>query len=677
MGISVLFGIHCHQPVDNFKSVVDEVIEKSYKPFFKTVYPHKWFKFSVHYSGWLLDYIRQNSPETFDFMKELANEGRIEFFTGGFYEPILSAIPKKDRIGQIKKLSTFIRNYFGQTPKGLWLTERVWDPSIITDIAECGVEYIVVDDYHFISTGFHKDSLYGYFNTEQDGYLMKLFPIDQKLRYLVPFKEPDVIFEYLDDLENMGGRCGILFDDGEKFGVWPKTYEWVYEKGWFDRFMSLFSDASHKFELYSEFIEINGPNGLAYLPMTSYMEMGEWSLFADKFIELKNLEDFLKTTHYKDSVQTFVKGSIWKNFFIKYPESNQIHKRVLNLSKENVYNNEMLTDLIYRAQCNDVLWHGIFGGIYLPNLRDNAYRYIIEAESIVDLYKSRIGTIYEEDIFMDGYKQVIINTKEVKYIFNAGVGAGLASLDIKNFSLNLQNTMSRRFEGYHKQLLDNKNEIVEDTGISTIHEMSVELSEDVKGKILFDWYNRYSFIDHFLDDYSFDVIKRCKFEELGDFVNKPFEYEISENKVKFLRDGGVYKNGKKYVTTVLKSFSAKADRLIFEYGIGTEYENIFYMLELNFHFFDNEKVLLDGSPLEGIFEGKGEYHLSSINPKLNINIKFNGDIPIAFIGYNVETVSQSESGVDMALQGLSLNFIFKVKKGVKFNGELVYEGGVI
>jgi hypothetical protein len=677
MGIPVLFGIHCHQPVDNFKNVVDEIIEKSYKPFFENIFPHKWFKFSVHFSGWLLDYIRINSPETFDFMKKLAGEGRIEFFTGGFYEPVLSAIPKKDRIGQITKLSTFIKDYFGQSPKGLWLTERVWDPSIIPDIAECGVEYILVDDYHFLSIGFHKDSLNGYFHTEQDGYLMKLFPINQQLRYFVPFKEPEVILEYLNDMENKGGYCGILFDDGEKFGVWPKTYEWVYEKGWFDRFMSLFSGAEHKFELYEEFVKRNKPNGFAYLPLTSYMEMGEWSLFADKFIELKNLENFLKTTDYKGSMQTFVKGAIWKNFLVKYPECNHIHKRTLKLSKENVYNNEKLTDLIYRAQCNDVLWHGIFGGIYLPNLRDNAYKYIIEAEAIVDFNKSHIDKIYEEDIFMDGYSQVVANTKGVKYIFNTGVGAGLVSLDLKNYGLNLQNTMSRRFEGYHNQLLENRKGTVEDTGISTIHEMSVELSDEVKGKIAFDWYNRHSFVDHFMEGYNFNEIKRCEVAELGDFVNQPFEYEISENKVKFIRNGGVYKNGQKYGTTLAKSFKALENGLAFEYDIKTEHENIFYMLELNFHFFDNIQVTLDGKSFEGAFDGKDNYVIASKSPELTIMIKFNKNIPVAAIGYNVETVSQSESGVDLTLQGLSLNFIFKVEKKVKFKGEMSFEGGKI
>ena len=65
----------------------------------------------------------------------------------------------------------------------------------------------------------------------------------------------------------------------------------------------------------------------------------------------------------------FLKGGIWKNFFVKYEESNRIHKRTLELSKarESVNKPDFDTAL-YKAQTNDALWHGVFGGLYLPNL---------------------------------------------------------------------------------------------------------------------------------------------------------------------------------------------------------------------------------------------------------------------------------------------------------------------
>ncbi|MBX0311830.1 MAG: 4-alpha-glucanotransferase, partial [Sulfurihydrogenibium sp.] len=87
--VKLLFGIHCHQPVENFYEVVDEAIEKAYKPFLKIAKKYPKFKFAVHYSGWLLEYIKNYSKETFKLLQDLALDGQIEFFSGGYYEPIL------------------------------------------------------------------------------------------------------------------------------------------------------------------------------------------------------------------------------------------------------------------------------------------------------------------------------------------------------------------------------------------------------------------------------------------------------------------------------------------------------------------------------------------------------------------------------------------------------------
>ncbi|MEA3498469.1 MAG: 4-alpha-glucanotransferase, partial [Campylobacterota bacterium] len=151
MKTSLLFGIHCHQPIDNFDWVIFDAIEKSYKPFFQTLEKFPNFKCSVHFSGSLLEFIEKNDIELFTLIKKLSPQ--IEFFSGGFYEPVLASIPSEDRIAQIKKLNKYIKKHFSQTPKGLWLTERVWDNSIIKDIKSCGIEYVMVDDYHIKTSG--------------------------------------------------------------------------------------------------------------------------------------------------------------------------------------------------------------------------------------------------------------------------------------------------------------------------------------------------------------------------------------------------------------------------------------------------------------------------------------------------------------------------------------------
>src|SRR5260370_24127362 len=36
---------------------------------------------------------------------------------------------------------------------------------------------------------------------------------------------------------------------------------------------------------------------------------------------------------------------------------------------------------LYRAQCNCPWWHGAFGGLYLPHLRNAAYQHLIAADN--------------------------------------------------------------------------------------------------------------------------------------------------------------------------------------------------------------------------------------------------------------------------------------------------------
>lgn len=672
MTLSFLFGIHCHQPVDNFKHIVDEVTLKSYLPFIESASKYKKFNFAVHFSGWLLEFIKNNHTGLFKTFQKLSDEGQVEFFSGGFYEPVLSAIPKRDRIGQIKKLNQFIYNNFGQKPRGLWLTERVWDPSIIPDLAECGIEYIVVDDYHFISMGFHKDSLYGYFVTEQDGVKMNIFPIDQKLRYIIPFKEPEEILSYTDEIVEKGGKSAIIFDDGEKFGVWPKTYEWVYEKGWLKRFFESFIDRKGiVFKHFYQFVQENKPLGLAYLPLTSYKEMGEWSLFADKFTQMERFISFVKRSEFADVADIFVKGAHWKNFFVKYPESNHIHKRILKISeKAKELKNDYLDDLLYRAECNDVLWHGIFGGIYLPNLRDNAFRYIIKAEKEIEKME-KLPDVTMDDLLLDGYGTATLRNDKVNLLFTAKHGGQLKSFDIKAFEINILNTLSRRWEGYHDALLSSDKVSDEElsTGITTIHEMKVSLDEDIKKQIAFDWYDRNSFVDHFVESFTSDDIAMTRYRELGDFANQPFDMERKDGAVSFKRSGGIYLD-KRYDTFLEKQFSLEDDKLHFSISIDTDFDgDLWYLMEMNFHFFEYENLTINKKAFKKSFDTttkKIEIDAGNISLKIVLNKSTD------MFAYKVDTVHQSEQGVDFTTQGVAFVFPYKFSNRLKLKGDIYF-----
>lgn len=672
----LLFGIHCHQPVDNFHNVVDDVINQSYKPFFERAAKYPFFKFSAHFSGWLLEYIERNHSDFFVNMVQMAEKGQVEFFTGGFYEPVLASIPSSDRIQQIQKLSGFIRNNFKQEPKGLWLTERVWSPSIVKDLVECGIEYVIVDDYHLLVAGFKKDDTYGYYYTEQDGKLLSIFPVDKKLRYIVPFSKAEDIFRYLYEINGKpNSSAAIIFDDGEKFGTWPKTYHWVYEEGWFDNFMEMLEkDANIESKTFNEFYNANRPNGLAYLPITSYYEMGEWSLSADKYSEMKHMKKCLKKEDFGDDVDVFVRGSTWQNFLIKYPEINILHKRILYMTKKRSDVADMfLDDFIFRAECNDVFWHGIFGGVYLPNLRDNAFKYLILAEKRYEHLTDRDYPFVEcMDIDLDGYDEIFLTGENIKFVFGTKEGSSLQAIEVRDVNFNASNILSRRKESYHADLLEDSVSEHE-KGVSTIHEMSHEISDEVKRHLVFDWHMKYSFIDHFVEGVNEEEFVTNSYNEHGDFVNQPFSFDMFNSGVSFKRDGGIFFSGERYATSMKKEFELENDLLTFDINVETNYsDELYYGIEFNLHFFDYKMISINGETIDDKGSLSDE-RLIIQDDSLNKSFLFNFNERFDMKYFILKTVSQSEGGVDLTEQGLSMIVLFKMKGLLNIRGDFTVE----
>ena len=277
--ITFLLGIHNHQPIGNFDEVFEEAYRKSYKPFMEVLWRHPAVKWNLHCTGILWDWLAAHHADYLDRAREMAARGQVELLSGGFYEPILAILPDADKIGQIQKLSRFIETHFGTKPQGMWCAERVWEPHLPKPIREAGIEYTVLDDTHFLSAGLTKEQLSGYYKVEEQGLALDVFPISQDLRYLIPFSKPEDSIDFMKK-SAQSWRGGVrpalvMADDGEKFGLWPKTFELVYEEGWLEKFLTLIEKNSDWLETatFAEFRKNNRAVGRTYLPTASYFEM--------------------------------------------------------------------------------------------------------------------------------------------------------------------------------------------------------------------------------------------------------------------------------------------------------------------------------------------------------------------------------------------------------------------
>lgn len=159
--INLIFGCHSHQPVGNFDFVFAEAYEKAYKPFIDVLERFPAVHVTLHYTGPLWDWFLDHAPDYIARLKKLVEKGQVEIMGGGYYEPLLCAIPERDALAQIKRMQHFCLEHLGTRPKGMWLTERVWEPQMARTLARAGVEYTALDDAHFFASGLRREELFG------------------------------------------------------------------------------------------------------------------------------------------------------------------------------------------------------------------------------------------------------------------------------------------------------------------------------------------------------------------------------------------------------------------------------------------------------------------------------------------------------------------------------------
>jgi alpha-amylase len=235
--IYLALGLHAHQPVGNFDHVFKDHLDDVYQPFLSRVSEGDLFPLTLHLSGPLLEWLERHASGYLDQIGRLVTDGKLELLLAGYYEPILPSLLREDRIDQIGWMREALRKRFGVEARGLWLTERVWEPDLAADLVDAGVDYVLLDDRHFAAAGFSKNDLHLPFRTEADGKSLAVFAIDENLRYFLPFQPPEDTATYLRELRASGRRLAVAADDIEKFGGWPGTKEWVYERGWMDDFI--------------------------------------------------------------------------------------------------------------------------------------------------------------------------------------------------------------------------------------------------------------------------------------------------------------------------------------------------------------------------------------------------------------------------------------------------------
>lgn len=583
--LSLVF--HNHQPVGQFDYVNEHATHVSYFPLIELLEHHPAIHVGIHYSGHLLAWLEQKNPDLIHRLRVLVERGQVELLTGGYYEPILVALPDEDKIGQIHKLSEALKNYFGTETSGLWLAERVWEPHLPKTLAQAGVRYTILDDTQFEAIGMDRHSaLFGYFITEEQGNTLTVFPSHSVLQDGMPWQPVDKLISFLraeadKSLPSFQPKLALVAQDGEKFGTWPGTYELCWGDG---KYMESLFTALEKQSAWlkvvtpGEFMKRQPALGRIYLPSTNQSEMAEWSLLPDAALIFRDMRRTLET---RPNSRRFLTGGTWRGFLIKYDEVNHLQKRVLQVSpkvhgmRRGRRRDEAL-NLLWAAESSDPFWHGIFGGIYLFKFRAAAYANLIAAEALADGDYAEL-TLTNADIDADGRPEVSLSSEPFNAIWSTAGGGALIELDYKPAQLNLLNILSRHREAYHADLIAASREgrittpdmpaYADYEGIPSPY---IRAKEPGLDKLLvYDWHRRASFIDHFLrEETTLQEFYHAQYAEQGDFVNQPYRTELKHNpragRVALTRDGHVWINNRHQPVTINKVFNFEKDSSQYE-----------------------------------------------------------------------------------------------------------------
>ncbi|MCS7177705.1 MAG: DUF1926 domain-containing protein [Anaerolineae bacterium] len=540
--INLSLVIHNHQPVGNLDSVFATATERAYDPVLGLLERHPAVRLSLHYSGPLWDWLLAHRPDHVERLRALVARGQVELLTGAYYEPILVAIPDADKIGQIRKMTDFLRRTFGVEPTGLWLAERVWEPYLPKPLAEAGVRYTLLDDTPFKMAGLTDDDLFGPYVTEEQGQTVIVFGNVMYLRYAIPWHPVEEVVDWLRAQASVHpGGVAVMGDDGEKFGLWPGTWDLCWgAEAWMDRFFTALEASADWLQTrpLGEMAAELPPLGRVYLPCASYEEMMDWALPPHDFAAMRHVRRELKASGRADLLR-FVRGGFWRGFIARYDEVNQMHKKSLWVSRKvhgmpEGEEKARALDHLWAAQCNCGYWHGLFGGIYLFHIRAVNYAHLIAAETIADrAHARREFWVWTEqgDLDADGREEVVLNTDRQALTFKPSYGGALVEWDWRPYRYNLTNTMTRRREGYHEELRRAAEE-----GRLVLPDQpdrpdGVRIKEpDIPTRLFHDWYRRAAFLDHFLHpDTTLEAFHRSQYGEQGDFVNQPYQAQVKED----------------------------------------------------------------------------------------------------------------------------------------------------
>ena len=427
--VSLILGACSQRPIGCSDADLESCYQRYYKPLAQLAYRFPDCAWMLHLGGELLEWIDRRHPELIMLLREMIKRRQLEPLGGGFYAPVLPIIPRLDRVGQIEKLTTELRIRFGTRPRGVWLADCVWEPSLPHSLAGSGMEYAFLDRAQFAAAGVTGDELCSAHLTEDEGRVLAVIPIRFRLSELMATATPEDAVDAVNcGCSATGNRVVVAVDEPERLG----------DHRWLERFLGLVSaDARIDPTTPRAYLRRHGTRGFVYLDCG--MSAGSAACRG---------EGAPAGAGTGGRAAGSAAGGVFRRHLSCSADSRLLYAKMVHA---NLLVNQVRGDRerrraaredLWRGQCGHAYWNRPDGGIGTRRTRDAAYASLLQAEVRSRDASSFLPSILRADYDMDGTAELLYHGR----LYNAYVhtaGGMLFELDYLPGSVNFMNTLTR------------------------------------------------------------------------------------------------------------------------------------------------------------------------------------------------------------------------------------------
>ncbi|MFW6105070.1 MAG: hypothetical protein ACOC7P_00650 [Chloroflexota bacterium] len=229
--------LHFYQPPTQVPSVLKKICDESYRPLLQVFEEYPNARVTINFNGVLTDMLMDcGHKDIIDGLRNLAENGQLEFTGTGKYHPILPLIPKEEVKRQIYLNTQTNRRAFGKeyAPQGFFPPEMCYSQDILQPIIKSGYHWIILSGIA-CPADWPLDIIY---RAECDGQEIAVFFRDDVLSNKISFQDLEAK-EFIAHLEEWQGERENIYVvtamDAETYGHhiqdWERTFlAKVYEE---------------------------------------------------------------------------------------------------------------------------------------------------------------------------------------------------------------------------------------------------------------------------------------------------------------------------------------------------------------------------------------------------------------------------------------------------------------